>query len=196
MAKLYFRFGAMNCGKTTALLQVAHNYQEKGLNVVVLKSSTDKKGDKNIVSRLGIEREVDYLLDPTDNILDKINLEGLNCILVDEVQFMTDSQVKELWMIAKLYDISVICYGLKTNFKAQLFEGSKALLSVADELEELVTICSCGRKAKFNARVENGEFVKEGAEVAIDGIDASYEPLCGKCYIEKVLKLGRKNTKV
>ncbi len=188
MAKLYFRFGAMNCGKTTALLQVAHNYEEKGLKVIVIKSAIDKKGNKNIVSRLGIEREVDILIPPNEKIMDNIKLKGVNCILVDEVQFMTKEQIKELWKIAKLKNKPVITYGLKTNFKGELFEGTKAVLELADELEELATICKCGKKAKFNARLVNGKYVYEGDVVAIDGIDAEYEPLCGKCFIENVLK--------
>ena len=188
MAKLYFRFGAMNCGKTTALLQVAHNYEEKGLKVIVIKSGIDKKGNKNIVSRLGIEREVDILIPSDGKILDNIKLKGVNCILVDEVQFMTKDQIKELWKIAKLKNKPVIAYGLKTNFRGELFEGTKAMLELADELEELATICKCGKKAKFNARVVNGEYTFEGDEVAIDGIDAKYEPLCGKCFIQNVLK--------
>lgn len=191
MAKMYFRFGAMNCGKTTALLQVAHNYEEKGMKVVVIKSSVDKKGNKNIVSRLGIEREVNLLIPPNERISTNIDFDNVNCILVDEVQFMSPSQIKELWIISKMKNIPVICYGLKTNFKGELFEGSKAVLEVADELEELSTICKCGNKARFNARVVNGEFVSVGEEVAIDGIDASYEPVCGKCYIQKVLKIKK-----
>ena len=158
------------------------------MKVIVIKSSTDKKGNKNIVSRLGLEREVDILIDPKENILDNVDLTNINCILVDEVQFMPKHQVKELWMIAKLKNIPVICYGLKTDFKGELFEGTKAVLELADELEELATICKCGKKAKFNARVINGKYVHKGSVVAIDGIDAEYEPLCGKCYIEKVLK--------
>jgi len=191
MSKLYFRFGAMNCGKTTALLQVAHNYEEKGMRVVVIKSEIDKKGEKNIVSRLGVEREVNLLISPDEKILDNIKLDNVNCILVDEVQFMPEEQIKELWMIAKLKNIPVICYGLKTNFKGKLFEGSKAVLELADELEELATICKCGKKAKFNARLINNEYVYAGDEVAIDGIDARYEPLCGKCYLNKVLKINK-----
>lgn len=191
MAKLYFRYGAMNCGKTTALLQVAHNYKQNGMNVIVIKSSVDKKGDKNIVSRIGISREVDLLLPPDETIKDNVNLNNLNCILVDEVQFLTPQQIKELWIISKLNDIPVICYGLKTNFKGELFPGSKTIIELADELEELSTICKCGKKAHFNSRIENGEYVINGMEVAIDGIDATYEPLCGKCYIEKVLKIKK-----
>ena len=188
MSKLYFRFGAMNCGKTTALLQVAHNYEEKGLKVIVIKSAIDKKGNKNIVSRLGIEREVDLLIPPNEKIMDNIKLKGVNCILVDEVQFMTKEQIKELWKIAKLKNKPVITYGLKTDFRGELFEGTKAVLELADELEELATICKCGKKAKFNARLVNGKYVHEGDVVAIDGIDAEYQPLCGKCFIENVLK--------
>ena len=194
MSKIYFRFGAMNCGKTTALLQVAHNYEEKGMKVIVIKPEIDTKGDNRVVSRLGIDREVDLLLGKDDTIDSQIDLDGVNCILVDEVQFLEKKHIIELWKIAKLKDIPVICYGLKTNFKGELFNGTKSLIEVADELEELTTICECGKKAKFNARLENGKYVYEGAEVAIDGIDASYEPLCGKCYIEKVLSL-KKNYK-
>ena len=189
MAKIYFRFGAMNCGKTTALLQVAHNYEEKGLNIVLIKPKADKKGEDKVVSRLGIDRKVDILLDSNEKLKDVLNLENINCILVDEVQFMTKEQIKELWIISKLKDVPVICYGLKTNFKGELFEGSKAVIELADELEELITICKCGKRAKFNARVINGKYVKSGEEVAIDGLEASYEPLCGKCYIENVLKM-------
>ncbi len=192
MAKMYFRYGAMNCGKTTSLLQVAHNYEEKGLKVIIIKSKIDLKGKDKIVSRLGIERKVDILLDSEEKLMDKINLENLSCILVDEVQFMNENQIKELWLISKLYDIPVICYGLKTNFKGELFLGSSAALALSDELEELATICSCGKKAKFNARIINGEFVNTGYEVAIDGIDATYEQLCGECYIKKVLKINKK----
>ena len=197
MAKMYFRFGAMNCGKTTALLQVAHNYEEKGMKVSVIKSSIDKKGDRNIVSRLGIEREVNLLIEPTESILENIDLTNIISILVDEVQFMTKDQIKELWLISKLYDIPVICYGLKTNFKGELFEGSKAVLELADELEELATICKCGRKAKFNARKVNDEFVFEGEEVVIDGISAEYkyESVCGVCYIKDVMKIKKLKNK-
>ena len=187
MAKLYFRYGAMNCGKTTALLQVAHNYEEKGMNILLIKPALDKKGNNKIVSRLGIDRKVDVLIDINEKLKDILKLDNISCILVDEVQFMTKEQIKELWIIAKTKDIPVICYGLKTNFKGKLFEGSKAVIELADELDELITICKCGKRAKFNARVVNGKFVKNGEEVAIDGIDAKYEPLCGKCYIENVL---------
>ena len=196
MSKLYFRYGAMNCGKTTALLQVAHNYEEQGMKVLLIKSSEDKKAQDRVSSRLGIERTVDLLLTPNETIRENItngniSFDNLNCIIVDEAQFLTKKQVEELWVISKLCDIPVICYGLKTNFKGELFEGSQALLEKCDKLEESATICKCGSKARFNARLENGEYVIEGNEVAIDGIDATYEPLCGKCFINKVLKIKK-----
>lgn len=192
MSKLYFRYGAMNCGKTTNLLQVAYNYEEKGLKVMVIKSSIDKKGDKKIVSRLGVEREVDILLKPDEKIIELIDTDNIDCILVDEAQFLTVDQVKELWMITKLYNIPVICYGLRTTFKGEFFIGSKPLMELSDVLEELVTICSCGHKAKFNVRKVNGKIVSSGDEVAIDGFDnVTYESMCGECYIRKVLKINK-----
>lgn len=193
MAKLYFRYGAMNCGKTTNLLQVAYNYEEKGLKVIIIKSSIDKKGEMNIVSRLGIERKVDVLLKPDEKIDDVIKLKGIDCILVDEAQFLEPKQVRELWMITKLHDIPVICYGLRTTFKTKLFEGSKALMALADIMEEMITICKCGKKARFSARKVNNKYIIDGDNVAIDGFDnVTYESMCGKCYIENVLGI-RKN---
>lgn len=189
MAKMYFRYGAMNCGKTTALLQVAHNYEEQGMKVLLIKSEIDKKGNDNVVSRLGIERKVDVLIKSDERISSYTSFDDINCILVDEVQFMSKEQIRELWIISKLKNIPVVCYGLKTDFRGQLFEGSKAAIELSDELEELSTICKCGEKARFNARIENGEYVSSGNVVAIDGIDAKYESLCGKCYIKKVLKI-------
>ena len=189
MAKLIFRYGAMNCGKTTNLLQVAHNYEEKGLKVIIIKSSIDKKGNDNIVSRLGVERKVDLLLKPNEAIKDKVKLDGIDCILVDEAQFLEPKQVKELWMIAKLKDIPVICYGLRTTFKTDLFNGSKVLMGLSDVMEEMVTICNCGKKARFNIRKVNNEYITDGDDVAIDGFDnVTYEAVCGKCYIEKLLQ--------
>jgi thymidine kinase len=196
MAKLYFRYGAMTCGKTTALLQVAYNYEKNGYNIALIKPEIDKKGDDNVVSRLGIERKVNYLIDKNESIIDKISLVNLKCIIVDEAQFLTSNQVKELWLITKLYDIPTIAYGLKTSFQGLLFEGSKTFLELSDDIQELVTICSCGKKAKFNARKLGDEYTLEGKEVAIDGIDAVYEPLCPECYIEKVLKIKKDDIKV
>lgn len=188
MAKLYFRYGAMNSGKSTALMQVAHNYEERDQKVMVMKSSVDTKGDAYLVSRIGLRRKVDVLLQPDDSICEKMgNLTGIACILVDEAQFLTARQVDELYEITKRIDIPVICYGLRSDFKTNGFLGSIRLLELADELEELITICRCGKRAKLNARKVGGRFVKDGDQVAIDGNgDVTYESLCGKCYLKYV----------
>ena len=188
MAKLYFRYGAMNCGKTLHLLQTDYNYRKNNMKTIVIKPSVDTKGGNCIVTRLGLKRKVDLLLRPYDNVRQKLDIKDVVCILVDEAQFLQPHQVEDLWKIAKLSDIPVICYGLRTRFTSKFFVGSKTLMELADDLDEISTICSCGQKAKFNARKVNGEFVTDGAEIAIDGEnDVTYEPLCGKCNIEKVM---------
>ncbi|MBR4617819.1 MAG: thymidine kinase [Bacilli bacterium] len=194
MAKLYFKYGAMACGKTTALLQVVYNYKKNGFNVLLVKPTIDRKGGNTVTSRLGVSREVDVLLDGNESLSDKVNLDDVDSIVVDEAQFMTPKQIDELWIISKVYNIPVIAYGLKSNFQGHLFEGSKALFEKADCFDELVTICSCGKKARFNARRLGDEYTLEGEEVAIDGIDAIYESLCPECYVNKVLKITDKNS--
>ncbi len=188
MAKLYFRYGAMNSGKTTALIQVAHNYWERGMETLLIKPVIDTKSITQISSRLKIYRDVDIVAEPSDNIFAIIEKEQharkkLQCILVDEAQFLTKEQVTQLFKVAVLLDIPVICYGLRTDFQLNGFEGSKQLLLLAHSLEELKTICKCGRKAMANARKINGKFVFEGDQVAIDGKESvEYEPLCAQCY--------------
>ncbi|MGV3026166.1 thymidine kinase [Clostridium thermobutyricum] len=188
MSKLYFRYGAMNSGKSTHLMQVAHNYEERGMRVVLLKPFTDKKGGNNLVSRLGVIREVDYLIEEKDNIVEIIEKDveqkgKLNCILVDEVQFLKSYQIDELFKIAVKNGIPIICYGLRTDFKMNGFEGSERLLLIAHSIEEMKTICKCGNKAIVNARKINGKFVFEGEQVAIDNTDdIQYESLCGECF--------------
>lgn len=198
MAKLLFRYGAMNSGKTTILIQTAHNYEERDQRVIVIKPSEDTKGASKIVSRLGVDREVDYLVNKDTNIIDLLEnkFDNLDCILVDEAQFITKEQAFQLMIIAKVYDVHVIAYGLRTDFKTNGFEGATRLLELADELQEMPTICRCGKKARFNGRKVNGEFVIEGESVAIDNSpDYQYESLCGKCYLEKVLNT-RKSKKI
>ena len=193
MSKLYFRYGAMNCGKSSALMQVAHNYEENNKFVSVIKSKVDTKANDKLSSRIGLERQVDILIEKDESFTEYFDYwnNNVHCILVDEAQFLTSSQVEELWYVSKMYDIPVICYGLRTDFKSNLFEGSKRLLELADEIEELITICSCGKRAKFNTRVVNGEYTLDGNVVEIDGNDKSieYKPMCGKCYLQKVKKL-------
>ena len=196
MSKLYFRYGAMNCGKTTALLQVAHNYEERDMKVLILKPIIDTKGDNKIVTRIGLKRKVDHLVKKDENLniyLKKVK-DDIKCILVDESQFLSRDQVDELFMFSKLRSIPVICYGLRSDFKTMAFPGSLRLFEVADELEELYTICRCGKKAKFNGRIVNGEFTSSGSQVAIDGEnEIRYESLCGKCYLEKVLGIKKED---
>lgn len=193
MAKLSFRYGAMNSGKSTILMQIAYNFEENSKKVLLLKSNIDTKGEDKLVSRIGLERKVDILLtkDATLFNCDYLQkIKNVDALLVDEAQFLKESQVEELWVIAKELDIPVLCYGLKTDFTSHTFKGSKRLLELADELIELTTICNeCGKKARFNARKVAGEYVENGSQVVIDGsTDTLYVSLCGKCYLEKVLK--------
>lgn len=189
MAKLHFRYGAMNSGKTTILIQTAFNYEERDQKVIIIKPSIDTKGCDNISSRIGAKRKVDELISPEDSIIEKIDkhLDNLCCILVDEAQFLKKEQIDELWRITKIYNIPVIAFGLRTDFKTNGFEGSTRLLELADELDEMPTICRCGKKARFNGRKINGEFVSEGNSVEIDNNPKiEYESLCGSCYLKKV----------
>lgn len=192
MANIYYKYGAMNSGKTTNILQTAYNYEERDQKVILIKPLIDKKGGDQLVSRLGVTRKVDYLIDSDESIIVKINsvLDKIDCILVDEVQFITLEQAYELLIIAKKYNITVIAYGLKTDFLINEFPGSLGMFRYADIMEEMETICRCGNIAKFNARIVNGEFVKVGDQVAIDEMNnVSYESLCGECYLEKVEKI-------
>ena len=188
MAKLYFRFGAMNCGKSTALIQVDYNYRERDMNTLIIKPATDTKGSEWIVSRLGIERRADIIATETIDLYKVIEerqrkTDPVHCVLVDEAQFLTHSQVDQLFKVAVIQDIPVICYGLRTDFLLNGFEGSARLLLMAHSIEELKTICKCGQKAIANGRKIGGRFVFEGAQVAIEGeADVEYESLCAQCY--------------
>ena len=188
MSKLYFRYGAMNSGKSTHLMQVAYNYEERGMKVVIIKPRIDNKGGDTLVSRLGVNRRVDLLVSDQDDIFQIISNyikenNKIDCILVDEVQFLRESQIDQLFEIAVKINIPIICYGLRTDFKRNGFEGSTRLLLLAHSIEEMKTICACGRKAIFNGRKINNKFVFEGEQIAIDDKDnVEYESLCGECY--------------
>ncbi|GGF13195.1 thymidine kinase [Subtercola lobariae] len=190
MAKLYFRYGAMNSGKSTALLQAAYNYEERGHRVLIAKPAADTRGDHQIVSRLGVSREVDFLIEPGASLRQEFErrratLDGVSCLLIDEAQFLTREQVDDALRIALIDEVPVLAYGIRTDFLTEAFPGSARLLEVAHSLEELKTICRCGRKAIFNARLINGRFVFDGAQVAIDGDAVTYESLCGACYLDE-----------
>ena len=193
MSKLYFRYGAMNSGKSTALLQAAYNYEERSQHVLLAKPAIDSKGDRKIVSRLGVTREVDFLVEPKDNLRELFKSHRTNqqngkeiaCLLIDEAQFLTPDQVDQALELAVLDKVPVLAYGIRTDFQTKSFPGSRRLLEIAHSLEELKTICRCGRKAMFNGRVINGSFTFDGEQVAIDGDQVSYESLCASCYLEK-----------
>ena len=211
MGKLYFRYGAMNSGKSTALLQAAYNYEERGQHVLLAKPAIDTKGASEIASRLGVTREVDFLIAPADDaralfsehreraresVAEELLPSGpvdIACLLIDEAQFLTPEQVDDLFRIAIEDGIPVIAYGIRNDFRTHAFPGSARLLAIAHSLEELKTICRCGRKAVFNGRVIGGRFVFDGDQVAIDegagGAAApeitTYESLCGACYLEE-----------
>jgi thymidine kinase len=183
----------MNSGKSTALIQVAHNYREQGLRVLILKPSIDTKNTA-VESRLGIECTIDYDVHPDDDIISILRSElsenPPHCILVDEAQFLSPSQVDQLFYIVNLAQVPVIAYGLRTDFKGSVFPGAARLLGLAHTIEELKNVCVCGRKAILNARKINDEYVTQGERIQIDEKDnkkLSYEGLCGTCYIEKVL---------
>lgn len=199
MAKLYFRFGAMNSGKSTALLQAAHNYEERGQRVLLTKPQLDTRGDTAIVSRLGVTRPADFLVGAQDSVRELFHRAAepnptdtrlhwhlpVSCLLVDEAQFLMPNQVDDLMRIAVEENVPVMCYGIRTDFRTRAFPGSARLLEIAHTLEELKTICRCGRKALFNGRTVDGVFVFAGDQVAIDGVNVGYESLCPSCYLQE-----------
>ena len=158
MAKLYYRYGAMNSGKTAILLQVANNYEERGMKVLILKPGIDSKGANFLVSRIGLKRKVDHIILEDENVYKYLenNIDGVACVLIDEAQFLTKNQVEDLMQIVVDFDVPIICYGLRTDFRTEGFEGSTRLLEIAHSIEEMKTICKCGRKAIFNTRKVNG----------------------------------------
>ena len=179
MAKLYFRFAAMNAGKSTSLQQVAYNYEERGQTVNLFTAAIDDRyGEGRIVSRLGVERKSEVFSAGT-NFTELYRTRALpSCILIDEAQFMTEDQVVQLHELAHTRGTPVICYGLRSDFLGKPFPGSRALLTLADDLEEMKTICRCGRKATMNVRLDaSGNRVTEGEQVEIGGNDR-YEAVC------------------
>lgn len=188
MAQLYFRYGAMGCGKTMQLLQVAFNYEERGQKVCVIKPRTDTKNGTKLLTRIGPERETQFTFTKRDNIYNKIakDYKNVDCILVDESQFLTPKQVDQLMDIVVDFNIPVMCYGLRLNFRQEDsgFEGATRLLQIAHKIEEIKTICDCGHKATLNCRFLNGKLVTEGPDILIDDgkTDIQYRALCQNCY--------------
>ncbi|MET0811422.1 MAG: thymidine kinase [Microbacterium sp.] len=209
MAKLYFRYGAMNSGKSTSLLQAAYNYEERGQHVLLAKPEIDTKEADKVSSRLGMSRPVDFLIRPGDDVRElfaahrsRVKHEAIEalvpsetgraadvaCLLIDEAQFLTRDQVDDLLRIVVLDGVPVLAYGIRTDFRTEAFPGSRRLMELAHSLEELKTICRCGRKALFNARLVGGRFVFDGDQVAIDELSTdrvTYESMCAECYLRE-----------
>ena len=183
MAKLFFRYAAMNAGKSTALLQVAHNYEERGHQVRLFTANVDDRyGPGTITSRLGPQRTAEMFTSATDFLALNAAQPGIACWLIDEAQFLRKAQVWALHELAHVHNLPVICYGLRTDFLGELFPGSASLLALADEMNEMKTICDCGRKATMNMRVDaSNRKVTVGAQVEIGG-NARYRAVCGRCF--------------
>ena len=190
MAQLFFKYGAMNSGKSIDILKVAHNYEEQGKPVVLMTSGVDDRSGRGIIaSRIGLERKVKPIMDDT-NIYDYVNKmdRKIYCVLIDEAQFLKKDHVLQLIKIVDELNIPVMAFGLKNDFRNELFEGSKYLLIYADKIEEMKTICwFCPHKATMNLRIHNGKPVYEGEQVQIGG-NESYYPVCRKHYFHPQLK--------
>ena len=185
MAQLYYRYSTMNAGKSIELIKVAYNYEERGQRVMTLLPAIDDRyGEGVITSRIGIQREAMLVKDDT-NILELFLAEKekgeIDCVLIDECQFLRKHHVEELIEIVDTFNVPVMAYGLKNDFRNQLFEGSYYMLIYADKIEEIKTICWCGRKATMVARVVDGKIVKQGEQIVIGGNDM-YVSLCRKHY--------------
>ncbi|MBI5534178.1 MAG: thymidine kinase [Deltaproteobacteria bacterium] len=189
MAKVYFRYAAMNAGKSTQLLQVRHNYHERHQRTLLLKPHLDNRDGEDIIKpRIGgLVAKVDALIYPETNLCtlvedDRRTKGKLDCVLVDEAQFLTPGQVRQLCEVADFQNVPVMCYGLRGDFRAELFAGSAALMALADDIEELKTICWCGKKATINARVLDGHVLREGPQLLIGG-NETYTALCRKHWL-------------
>ena len=188
MSKLYFRYGAMGSSKTANALMVRYNYEEKGKNAVLLKPSLDSRDGAAIVrSRMGLEHPCVYVEEFLSKTADKNDWSDIDAIIVDEAQFLTKEQVERFSDIVDFHGIPVICYGLRTDFSSTLFPGSMRLMELADKIEEIPTVCWCGKRAHFNARISDGQIVREGEQVFI-GANESYISLCRKHFKEGRLK--------
>lgn len=188
MAKLYFNYSAMNAGKSTTLLQSAFNYRERGMEVAIFTAAIDdRSGSGKIVSRIGLEEEAELFKSDTNlfSAIDALHNEKARaCIFVDEAQFLSTAQVHQLAQIVDQKNLPVLCFGLRTDFQGKLFEGSQALLAIADELRELKTICFCGTKATMNLRIDaNGKAVREGDSIEIGG-NERYIALCRRHFFD------------
>lgn len=191
MAKLYFRYGTVGSAKTLNLLAVAHSYRQQRKKVVLIKPELDDRfGVEKIRSRAGLEKSADILVTPTTQ-LNIDGFPGVNCILVDEANFLSAAFIDQLRAISLIKDIPVICYGLRSDFRSNLFEGSKRLMEVADTIEEIKTTCAfCNKKATMNLKHVNGVATIEGPSIDL-GAEEKYLPSCGRCYREQLGKVAK-----
>lgn len=189
MGKLYFRYGAMGSSKTANALMVRYNYIEKGQNAILLKPMTENRdGEKTVKSRIGLAAECTFVEEFLDTVVNEWftrksdSWKKLDCVIVDEAQFLTEEQVDLLAEVVDKYDLPVICYGLRTDFTSHLFTGSKRLMEIANYIEEVPTVCWCGRRAHFNARVSNGKIVRSGEQIMMGG-NESYVSVCRRHFL-------------
>lgn len=181
MAKLYFKYGVMGSSKTAQALITKFNYEKNGDKVLFIKPSTDTRDGENIIkSRIGLSGEA-MVLTPDDNLSLMGVASDYDVVICDESQFFTAKQIERLKDLAVFFEVPVICYGLLTDFQTHLFPGSKRLIELADSIQEIKMVCRCGRKATVNARIVNGEIVREGEQVMLGG-DESYEAMCYECW--------------
>jgi thymidine kinase len=187
VAKLYFRYAAMNAGKSTALIQVAHNYEERGRDVRVYTAALDHRfGLNRVTSRLGPYRDARAFSAETDFQSELRDAADLACILIDEAQFLSGDQVRQLHRFANLGSVPVICYGIRSDFRGDGFPGAATLLVLAESVEEIKTICRCGRKATMNVRFDaHGHRITVGDQIAIEG-DVAYDQMCARCFYEGI----------
>lgn len=197
--KLYFRYGTMGSAKTALLLTTAYNFEERGLNYMCMKPVIDtREGESVIRSRIGIERKCEWIYPETDiyrkvRELFKTTERFIEWFLIDEVQFLSAAQIDQLARIVDDFGSNVICYGLRTDFQSNLFEGSRRLFEIADTIDEIKSTCHCGRKTIINARIDHdGNFVSEGAQVEIGG-DDRYVAVCRKCWRNKHIEQSHRN---
>ena len=192
MAKLYFYYSAMNAGKSTSLLQSAYNYKERGMTPLIRSAAIDNRYSVGkVTSRIGLEAEA-HLFHKDDNLLNILSEQNLkdpiDCVLIDESQFLSREQVRQLAQAVDSFDVPVLCYGIRTDFRGELFPGSQHLLAWADNLIELKTICHCGSKATMVVRIdENGNVIEDGDQVVIGGNDR-YQSMCRKHFAEHIWK--------
>lgn len=193
MAKLYFRYGTVGCAKTLNLLAVAHNYEQQGKRVLLLKPSIDSRfGKKTIQSRAGLSREADIIVQD-DTVLEPAQFKGVDCVLVDEAQFMGAKTIDQFRSIADVAGVPVICYGLRTDFRTSLFDGARRLFEIADAIEEVKTTCStCNKKAVINLKLVDGIPTLAGPQVTL-GCEETYIPTCSRCYNQQLDKAGARN---